>query len=332
MTDPDVRLLIDEHLDDPGTAWSMGTIGAIAEFARTPDEQVKGGPDTVVTARGGIRLTLPRDVLAVAYETPAGPHDRWNHAVALCLPIARAARHRRTTVTELGPDRHSLRPEDRDGVLFDLGLGTPTVDACVRTSDPALLNALRAAEGIPLFSAGSCAATVIAAGPHRVFRTACGRVEVYAAIPPPDGRSPDGPHTHLLPHLLASGRTHAPTVPIPDGYVPVAHCYPAHPATDRTGRPVVFDQLRHAAFQQLLARFGDARQAAVKAETTGAVLAGLPCDRAPGVSGPPEPAAFAVALRQLVHTHPELENLRAWRARHRPSAELLDPDGDPNGG
>lgn len=48
----------------------------------------------------------------------------------------RARCHVRTAVTELGTDRHNLRAEDRDDVLLDLGLGTPTVDLCVRTTDP----------------------------------------------------------------------------------------------------------------------------------------------------------------------------------------------------
>jgi hypothetical protein len=332
MTHPGVRLLVSQHLEDPHTGWSMGTIGAIAEFVRAPDEPVDRTPDTVVTARGGIRLTLPRDVRAVAYETPAGPNDHWNHAVALCLPAARARRSVRTVVTELGPDAHSLRSEDRDGVLFDLGLGAPTVDVCVRTADPGLLAELRAAQGSSLSAPGSTlAATVVAAGPHRVFRTAFGRVEVYAAIPPPDGRSPDSPHTHLLPHLLRTGRTHAPTVPIPDGYVPSAHCYPPHPTTDRTGRPIPFDQARHQAFQHLLQRFGDSHQARVKAATIEAVRGGR-TDRAPAATTPAERAAFAVALRQLAHTDGPSDELTAWRRRHPPGPELLDPEGDPNGG
>ena len=333
MAHSEVRLLVERYLGDPDAGWSMGTIGAIAEFVRAADERLRHGDGTVVTARGGIRLTLPGDVRAVAYETPAGPHNHWNHAVALCVPSADARRAGRTVVTELGPDSYSLRVEDRSDVLFDLGLATPTVDVCVRTTDPALLAELRAAEGSSLFTPGSAlATTVVTTSPHRVLQTACGRIEVYAAIPAPDGRSSDGPHTHLLPHLLRTERTHAATVPIPDGYVPTAHCYPPHPITDRAGRPIPFDQARHEAFQRLLERFGDPRQSRVKAATVDAVAAGPPGDRAPALSGPVERAAFAVALRQLAHIQPDRQNPRAWRARHQPADELLDPEGDPNGG
>jgi hypothetical protein len=324
------RRLVQQHLADPGSGWSMGTIGAIAEFVRDPDEPVTSTGDGLVTARGGIRVTVPLEAAALAYETPAGPHDHWNHAVALCLPGPTARQAARASVTELGPDRAALLADDRAGVLFDLGLGTPTVDVCVRTADHALIALLRAAAGTSLFTPGSTlAADLVAAGPHRVFATACGRIEVYAAIPPPQGRSPDGPHTHLLPHLLRTGRTHAATVPVPEGYLPCAHLYPPHPLTDLAGRPRPFDTSRHRAFQGLLARFGDHRQIHAKAATVTAVRAGVSL---PPATGPIERAAVAVTLRQLGHIDGPSPTLAAARARHGTPAELLDPDGDRNGG
>ena len=56
-------------------------------------------------------------------------------------------------IIELGPDPQPLRDRDRTGVLFDLGMGTPTVDVCVRSGDPDLIADLRAASGTPLFGA-----------------------------------------------------------------------------------------------------------------------------------------------------------------------------------
>jgi len=217
----------------------------------------------------------------------------------------------------------------------------------VRTADPALLELLRAAAGSALFAdGGRLAGRVAAASPHRVFATACGRVEVYAAIPPADGRSPDGPHTHLLPRLLrtAPGRpAHPPTVPIPAGLVSCAELYPPHPIQDRVGRPIPFDAARHHAFQRLLDRFGDAAQRRLKADTVRAVRAGQgpgasPAGPGRGVaSDPAGRAAVAVALRQLAHESALDAVLDAvldpaWTGHRHPPAELLDPDGDRNGG
>ncbi|WP_226358096.1 MULTISPECIES: hypothetical protein [unclassified Pseudonocardia] len=321
--------LLGAYLADPYAGWSMGAPGAIAEFVRTPDEAVvPSGPGAVVTARGGIRIAAHPATRPLAYRTPVGPHEHWNHAVAFCLPAAAARRAARTSVTVLGPDRCALRPADRDAVLVDLGLGTATVDACVRTADPDLLGLLRRAEGGPLD--GALTAALVAAGPHRVFTTALGRVEVYAAIPPPEGRSPDGPHTHLLPHVLREGRTHAATVPVPAGHLPCAHLYPAHPLTDLTGRPIPFDPTRAACFDRLLERFGDPEQQAVTAEVVRSVAAGEPPGPRPATA--PARAAQAVALRVLaVAGGVDPAVLDAWRGRTS-ARDLLDPEGDRNGG
>ena len=42
-------------------------------------------------------------------------------------------------------------------------------------------------------------AVILAASPHRVFVSRVGRIEVFQAIPSANGKSPEGPHTHVLP-------------------------------------------------------------------------------------------------------------------------------------
>ncbi len=116
---------------------------------------------------------------------------------------------------------------------------------------------------------------IVAAGPHRVFLARFGRCEVYQPIPPADGRSPEGPHTHVLPQLLRSGRTHAATEPVPEGFVPCAHLVPAHPLKDGLGRPHAFDRGAFDAFEALLERFGDPILVDLKRRAKQAIAAGL---------------------------------------------------------
>jgi hypothetical protein len=313
--------LVRRHLDDPDAGWSVGAPGAIAEFVRDPGEPYDDG----ATPRGAIRLAPPEDARAVAYRTPAGPDLGWNHAVAFCVPTSSTAPGR-TVLTELGPDVDAVRSDDRDGVLFDLGLGSPAVEACVRVADPDLL---RPFTGQPLFSSGA-AALLVEHSPHRVFRSAAGRVEVFAAIPPPDGRSPDGPHTHLLPHLL--GRTHPATVPVPDGTVPVAHLYPAHPGKETDGRPRAFETGRDAAFTAVLEGFGDPELVALDAAVDAAVRAGRGPDSVAVPPTPPARATVAVTLRRLAASEPDLPGLGLWRRQRAAPDDERDPHGDRNGG
>lgn len=326
--DQPARRLVEDQLGDPAAGWSMGVPGAIAEFTRDRGEPISRGPNSVVSPRGGIRLVLPDDVVPIAYEAPAGPDLDWTQTVAFCLPAPAARGAVREVVTELGPDTSALRPQDTGAVLFDLGLGTANVDACVRTAEPDLLAALRAGCGRPLFAPGATLPGVLgAAGPHRVFATACGRIEVYAPIPVPDTTSPLGPHTHLLPGLLrGADRGHPDTAPIPDGWVSCAQLHPAHPAIDPAGRPVPFHPARHAAFQALLIEFGDPVLGAVKAGVVEAVRARRGPEGQYLPHDPPARATVAVALRQLARTDGTSAAFQAWRGQH------ANPPAGPIGG
>ncbi len=222
--------LAERHARDATCGWSLGVFGAVAEFMRDADE------DTVIdrranrlelsTARGALRLDAHPAVQVIAYETPSRHAERRRPGVALCLPQDRAQRAARAVLTALGPDAQAIRPEDRVGEVFDLGLGTPTLDALIRTTDADLIAALRAAEGATLFARPDLLGQIAASGPHRVFLSTLGRIEVFQPIPPPDGTSPEGPHTHLLPKLLAHKLGHAANLPIPDG---LAVCLSIHP-------------------------------------------------------------------------------------------------------
>ena len=255
-----LRDLLLDHLRDPEASWSCGRFGAIAEFHRDPREPIELSTEPSISAatdRGAIRLEVLPDLRPVAYETISSCIESWGQGVALCLPRELAAMSGRTVVTELGPDQDAVRAEDRAAVLFDLGLGGEQADICVRSADPATVEMLRSACGTELLKDPHLMHRVAARAPHRVFCCRMGRVEVYQPIPPADGKSPDGPHTHVLPRLLAHGRANAATVPVPDGWLAGMSLYPAHPLLRHDGEPTVFHAGRYRAFQDLMDRFGD---------------------------------------------------------------------------
>src|SRR5215510_9964018 len=237
---------------DPRTNWSLGTFGAIAEFARDADEPLTLSRSDValaaMTGRGGIRIEPGNGVRLFASESTT--RDSWNHRVALCLPERQCAMNQRTALTELGPDREALREQHREATLFDLGLGALQVDVCVRVADADVAAELRSHAGRTLFDPGNPAMGVIlAVNPHRVFVSRLGRIEVYQPIPHAGGKSPTGPHTHVLPKLLAHGRTHSANEPLPPGWIPCTHFYPPHPVWNPFGQRQAFRAERHVAFQ-----------------------------------------------------------------------------------
>jgi hypothetical protein len=251
----------------------------------------------------------------IAFETITT--QAWSQRVAFCLPAAESAMNRRTVLAELGPDVDALRSQDRRAIRFDLGLGAAQVDCCIRTEDPELIVALRASAGRSLLEPGNPGMSLILRySPHRVFVTRAGRAEVYQGIPAPGGKAPEGPHTHVLPKLLAHKRTHAATEPIPRGFVSCAHLYPPHPLRDGYGRAIPFDTLRYTTFQRLLSRYGDSEHVRLKRNVAKALNAGagpeaiaMPKDRF-------GQASIRVALRQLKASEGSSPALTAWFAMH----------------
>ena len=302
--------LISRHLTDPQSSWAIGTFGAIAEFHRDADEPVALSAHGAVTARGGIRLHFEPAVRPIAWERPSSG-DGWMHGIALCLPATAGAMNGRTTVTELGPDIGALKEEDREAILFDLGIGAPHCDICVRTSDVAILRALRAVAGRPVL-ATVLLCEIPAMSPARVFMSRLGRVEVRTTIPRPDGRTPDGPHTHVLPDLFKHRRTHSANLPLPVGLVPGAEIFPASAIHDEHGRRVSFDTGKHETFQSLLAIHGDPACSKAKSDTFAAVRAAEPPRDVSSYSRA-QRLARRVALRQLMQTDGLSPALTAWR-------------------
>jgi hypothetical protein len=309
--------MLRHYVTDPTASWGLGTFGAVAEFHRTSDEPVSidtGTPLQVYTARGALRIGSTQELRVCAYEQPGHASESWSHVLTLCLPAASSAMHRRTVLTECGPDDEALRPQDRSAVLFDLGLGTAQVDVCVRTADPETLTQLRAGLGHSLFAPGNPLMQVMPRlSPHRVFVCRFARLEVYQRIPGHGETPPEGPHTHVLPDLLRHQRTHPATAPIPDGWVPCLSLYPANPIYDALGHPRPFDQDAYEAFQTLLRGFGDPALVRLKETVTEAVRADQVPDEFALPTSRAGRAAVRVALRQLAHTDGHRPMLAAWR-------------------
>jgi hypothetical protein len=207
------RELARRHLADAGSGWSIGTWGAIGEFqydAHEPGLVLDLATLSVTSPRGALHIGNLRDAKLFALVDDAGR----TREIAFCSPRPAA---RRMTIHEL------------DETMFDLGIGAPHVDMMVRLrrDDAETRAALREGVGRPLLAPGNPAGPAIArSSPTRVFASALARLEVHQPIPPPGGRSPDGPHGHLLPQYLREGRAHAPGSPLPAGLYCGLSLYP----------------------------------------------------------------------------------------------------------
>jgi len=215
--------------------WVFGVYGAVAEFNAARDEPLSVRADTecieAVTPRGAVRFALPEKVRALAVRPPEGGGGP--DILVLALPRGQVPPAAPAGLRALGGDGAAIRPQDRARPLFDLGLAAPAARFCVRVADPALAAAFEAETGRPWQSVmPKLGARILAASPARVVETSVGRCEVFAAIPPPGATSPEGPHTHFLPDLIATGLEAPPALAIPEAYRVGAIFHPRRETAD----------------------------------------------------------------------------------------------------
>ncbi len=311
-----------KHLNQQSCSFSIGCFGAIAEFHRLPSDhpQVQNRQNTLesLTPEGAIRIRCDQPLTPVAYEMTSRQPHRWQQGVVFCLPAAQAVMSQRQTIAELGEDSQALQQQHRTHRLFDLGIGAKNIDFCIRTDDAALIEALRACIGQSFFAVDvSIRDEILRLSPDRVIVSKAGRIEVYQPIG--KDKTPEGSHTHLLPKLLATGRTHSANVPVPDGYLPVLHMYPESSLAEDSEGNITLNQSAFEHFQALLKQWGGTAYLEEKARVKQAILANENPEDYPMASERHVRTAVRVTIRQLYYLQSAQDNLTRWNRFFNPA-------------
>ncbi len=211
--DDDPATLVRRHLAEPAHHWSVGTYGVIGEFGYDADEPglaIDLDRLWVESARGSLEVHGLAGAQAFALEDETGRVRE----IAFCSP-------------RTGAGRDCIAALDER--TFDVGIGAPHIDMLVRVAvgDADTARLLASVVGRPLFAPDNPAGAAIArASPSRILQSPIARLEVHQPIPPPGGRSPEGPHTHLLPKYLVQRIAHRPDSPLPAGLYCGLSLYP----------------------------------------------------------------------------------------------------------
>ncbi len=295
-----IKALLEQHLHLASSGFSIGALGAIAEFHHSSEEPIIDNPDplTIMTKRGAIRLEIPENTYPVAYEALSKNKQRWQQGLAFCLPNAEAGMSRRKGLTELSTDKEAIDNSQTEAVLFDMGIDAYHIDFCIRTKEKELIKLLRQFEGVPYEKlSDTLKAEIIKASPCRVVMSKLGRIEIYQAIG--QEKTPQGPHTHLLPKLFSKKMTHSANTPIPENLVPCLTLHPGNPLVDHFGQSIPFDLSLYKQFQALLDQWGLAECNEVKKLLSQAVLLGSNVLSFPKPSSREARATLRVTLRQM---------------------------------
>lgn len=321
----DLEKLLESNLRNPHSTFSVGSFGAIAEFHRAQSEEAtieSRVPYSAVTTRGAIRIETIDDLLPIAYENLSNEKHKWRNGIVFCLPSGIARSNQRSVLTELGPDWSAVRTKDRGATLFDVGLNTINIDFCIRTENEKFLDILRRAEGRSVLESDNpVVGEIIAASPHRIAISKLGRIEVYQRIP--TDQTLEGPHTHVLPKLLRTGRTHSANVPVPEGYLPCLSCYPPNPLYDSMGNETPFNNKNFQDFMAILEKWGLPEYLDVKKRVLEAIRGSIDPEDFEQPTTRLGRTALRVTLRQLICQNKSSSLLEEWRR----TFDTVDKDG-----
>lgn len=185
--------LVGASLGDGIGTWAIGVVGAVGEWF--PD------PSCVVTRPSADEFVASTDTATLRLRIPVATR-------------AYVGRRRDGTVARMVLAAPPIpvsgvvndRGDDGNGRLVDLGIGIGSCSFMIRVDD-ALHRLVAPHLGRPWQELmANVGGEIVAASPPRVVTTNLAEVEIRAPIPPPDGRSPEGSHTHLLPAELELGR------------------------------------------------------------------------------------------------------------------------------
>ena len=223
----DLADLVFDTLTATAGSWSMGVHGAMAEFVPDTHTTIRRTGPTIeaVGAAGAIRLTIDDRIRAFTTGYSSEPSTVVSVILATPRPHSNAAASKSP---QIGIDPEPIRSGDTNATYFDLKIGHHAATFEVRTTDPELIATLHTCVGLTWTDTiERYGQEITAKSPHRVVTGAAGRVEVYAPIPQPGGRSPHGSHTHLLPAELELGRELPLGIVLPPGLMPAATFHPS---------------------------------------------------------------------------------------------------------
>ena len=283
----DLLQVVHDYLKDPETRWPIaGMATAMPLPGGSPEIKLDYTGGQVLASHGAMRITLPSNTRLVPCEAPSDD-GLWVQASLLCLPADDAAMAGRQGLSELGFDLMAARPEDRLGVLFDLGTGPPEVEFCVRTADPALLEFLKGRIGQDPSSSPDIMAAIREAGADHIVQSRLGRIESFGAALAPVA--------------------HMAQFAAPDGYLSgLAFISPQRMADGAMDQATfeTFRILQNSFAEPALWRF---RESVTEAISAGAAPGSLPDNETP------HPDTLRLILRQIEYTDGPSATLTAWR-------------------
>lgn len=268
--------LLAQLASSPDHGWSIGSFGAIGEFVRGADEPATiNRADNlfeIYTDRGGMRIAPTQPLVPIAWDSLSADGESWGQHFDFCIAQPETPSR---VIRDLGTDADAVRPQDRQHRIFDMGVACGAITMAIRSDDADFIALMERHVGQEVLGVPEIYIDTLRAQPHRVLISAAGRVEVYQDVPPADGKSPEGPHTHLIANIVPKHRPHGSNTPLPKGQQSAISVHIASPWRTLLGERHSYCAEQDTAFIPYLRQYALAddqavEQALIRAVTSGA--------------------------------------------------------------
>ncbi|MGA9150235.1 MAG: hypothetical protein WBZ36_06640 [Candidatus Nitrosopolaris sp.] len=133
----------------------------------------------VETERATLKLNLDEKLVLVVAENASYRCSPWSQSVYLCTPKSESRMSGTNVLTHLSDGEE----RDKDGKLWDLGLGYEGFEACIIVNDIKLHQFLKKREGNYIIDDSECIREIKKFSPVRLFRTKFASIMVKQKIP-----------------------------------------------------------------------------------------------------------------------------------------------------
>ncbi|MFQ5782937.1 MAG: hypothetical protein ACE5GR_07790 [Nitrosopumilus sp.] len=283
------------------SSWAIVRDGVVAEFS-----VVKGDEVDYSFEKNYLKVDTPRATLCINFDSKldaivaeSGAHGctPWTQNIYLCIPKQDAKMSCRDKLTHLG---HYKEGQD-EGELWDLGLGKETLDACIIAKDEQTNKLLQQKEGQYVIDDPNFLRELVRHSPTRFFKSKYAYIIVRQKIPLDGEDELEGPHTHLLPPIIQSGKHfHAP---IPDEMIPMIQTDPFGSVIDGNGDFYKWNGFEEDKFQNFLRKYGNQEYLLLKESLKQKIIDGLSNDATRFIeeySDSKKQDVFRIILAQIV--------------------------------
>lgn len=270
---PEIKDLIIKSAGNTNSSWAIVRDGVVSEFSIVPgDKPVISFENNVLkidTHRATLCIDFDESITSVVAESGSHGCSPWTQSIYLCIQKQDAKMSSRNRLTHLG---HYKEGQD-EGEVWDLGVGNDTLDACIIVKDEQTSQLLKQKEGKYIIDDPNFLRQLVTHSPTRLFKSKFAYIIVRQKIPQEGEDELEGPHTHLLPPIIKSGKHF--DVPIPDTMIPIIQTNPFGSIIDGNGDFHKWSGFEADKFQEFLNEYGDQDYISLKLAMRKRILQGL---------------------------------------------------------